>query len=384
VRGDTSPLKGCRQARTAKRDEAEGRDARERETADRDEAESGNALITSGRCSIRRGQGALAQRGPHGSPPPQRTSGTPFPTVPHPDWGPPEEAGHLARGSAQLPAQPHRQAAGSGTRSGKRRGMHGAAAAARRRQVSGGAGGRQHAWFPRAGPPGAGHQCVSPLLGLLLGGGDNPRALLATGTQAAGTQGCSCAARGSDWAREGSFFWVSGTATIPVPLPGIHPSTQPQARHTTCHAHSQPGLRPAPASLLPSLPPLGNKLSPLQVEVLRYGKLVETFLPPGGAWAVSSHDGAVGCAGSRASPGTALDLPITWDLSVADASPGHSSSALPRDRDQRPAPAVLSPAPLTVLPSACLRGTARPCLSVPTAAGRDASETPSLQVGELS
>lgn len=38
---------------------------------------------------------------------------------------------------------------------------------------------------------------------------------------------------------------VSGTLLIPVPLPRIHPSRQPQ--HTTCHSHLQLGW-PLPAS----------------------------------------------------------------------------------------------------------------------------------------
>lgn len=116
-----------------------GTDARERETADRDKAESGNTPITPGRCSIRQGQGTLAQMRPHSSPPPQRMSGSPFPTVPHPDWGPPGEVGNLARGSAQLPAQPQRQVAGAEAAS--RRGLWGASVAAGRRQVSREAGG---------------------------------------------------------------------------------------------------------------------------------------------------------------------------------------------------------------------------------------------------
>lgn len=105
---------------------------------------------------------------------------------------------------------------------------------------------------------------------------------------------------------------VSGTVSIPVPLPRTHPSRQPW--HTTCHAHSQPPAHPPGPCLLPSLPlqqphhsilrlqipalppytiiwdrlaktpplhSLGHKLSPLQVEVLHYSKLAKIFPP---AW----------------------------------------------------------------------------------------------------
>ena len=121
VRGDPSASKGCRQARTAKREEAEGyRCQRE-----------GDSRQRRGRvrqCSHHPGKvqhpsraGYFGTEETPWEPPPQCTSGSPFPTIPHTDWGPPGDAGDLARGSARLPAQPHRQATGSGSRSGKQR-----------------------------------------------------------------------------------------------------------------------------------------------------------------------------------------------------------------------------------------------------------------------
>lgn len=48
-------------------------------------------------------------------------------------------------------------------------------------------------------------------------------------------------------------------------------------------------------------------------------------------------------------PGTALDLPITWDPPAA--LPGHSSSALSHGRDWNPAAIVLPPTRLACSPS---------------------------------
>lgn len=48
-------------------------------------------------------------------------------------------------------------------------------------------------------------------------------------------------------------------------------------------------------------------------------------------------------------PGTALDLPLALDPPAA--LPGHSSSALSRDRSQNPAPSVLPPTPPAPSPS---------------------------------
>lgn len=62
---------------------------------------------------------------------------------------------------------------------------------------------------------------------------------------------------------------------------------------------------------------------------------------------------SLGLPAAEQAPGAALDLPITGYLPAADASPGHSSSALPCSRDRSLAPAVLPPTPLT-LPSLCM------------------------------
>lgn len=52
----------------------------------------------------------------------------------------------------------------------------------------------------------------------------------------------------------------------------------------------------------------------------------------------------LGLPAAEQAPGTALDLPITWDPPVA--LPGHSSSALSHGKGWNPSPTVL---PLTGL-----------------------------------
>lgn len=76
-------------------------------------------------------------------------------------------------------------------------------------------------------------------------------------------------------------------------------------------------------------------------------------------------------------PGTALDLPTTWDPPVA--LPGHSSSALSHGRDWNPVPIVFSTIQLACSPSDVSVETAWPHLSFLTAMGRNTSETPSLE-----
>lgn len=134
----------------------------------------------------------------------------------------------------------------------------------------------RHTLFPWAGPPrGKDISVCHPSWGPHLGGRDNPRVLLGTGMQAAGparpawagpcTQGCSCAARGSNWAREGAIVWARvrrchGLRHSPLPQ---DPSQQAATVYNLPHTLA---IQPLPC-LLPSLPPRWPHHSILQLQI---------------------------------------------------------------------------------------------------------------------
>lgn len=186
--------------------------------------------------------------------------GRPFPTVPHPDRGPPGSSGTWLEGQRGFqPSLTARLQEQKGQAEGGCVGQQ-----QEGRQVSGGAGGWAAHRFHRSDTQGKDTGGCYPSWGLLLGGGDSPCLAVTRGMQAADparpmraglcTQGCS---RGSNWAREGPLFWMWASWSW-APSPPQSPSLGPTQHTGTAHNLSctlAAGLLASPCLLMPLLPP---------------------------------------------------------------------------------------------------------------------------------